>query len=74
MSNYKLYNNLKFRLRNPENLISEIKQIQQERDIKLLLFTDSTFNLDVNWCIEFFTLYKQELDVPFSVNLAVEAC
>ena len=69
----KLYNSSKFRLRSPENIIDEIKQIKENRNIKLLLFADSTFNLDVNWCIDFFTLYKQELDVLFAVNLAVGA-
>ncbi|MFK5969464.1 MAG: radical SAM protein [Candidatus Marithrix sp.] len=70
----KLYNEFKFRLRSPKNVINEVKQILKKRDIKMLMFTDSTFNLDVNWCIDFFALYKKELNVPFTINLAVNAC
>ena len=33
------------------------------------MFVDSTFNLDRGWCLEFFQLYKENLDVKFTINV-----
>jgi radical SAM superfamily enzyme YgiQ (UPF0313 family) len=65
-----IYANSKYRLRSPENIISEVKEIQRSgRNINLLMFVDSTFNLDRGWCLEFFQLYKENLDVKFTINV-----
>jgi len=68
----KLYNCTKFRLRSPENIVEEIKFIQKQGfEIRLLLFVDSTFNLNLKWCEKFFKLYKKEkLNIPFSLNIS----
>jgi radical SAM superfamily enzyme YgiQ (UPF0313 family) len=66
-----LYNNTRFRLRSPESIIAEVKQIQRSGvPISNLIFVDSTINLDLSWCEDFFKKYGQELDVPFSINLS----
>ena len=68
-----LYGTSRFRLRSPENIIEEIKAIQKHKDINLLLFVDSTFNLNAKWCEEFFKKYKEELNVKFSLNFTAGA-
>jgi radical SAM superfamily enzyme YgiQ (UPF0313 family) len=66
-----LYRTARFRLRSPENIIAEVKAIQaQGIEIGLLVFVDSTINLDAAWCVDLFRKYREQLDVRFSVNMA----
>lgn len=65
-----LYETNKFRLRSHENIIAEIKHIESlGRKTNMLFFVDSTFNLDLAWCESFFRKYKEQVKLPFSLNI-----
>lgn len=57
------------RLRSAKNVIEEIKSVEKKRNIKLVMFTDSTFNLDKKWFLEFMDEYRKNVDIPYSCNL-----
>ena len=62
-----MYETNKFYYRYAENIIAEVNHLK-EQGIKsrLLLFVDSTFNLNLKWTVDFFQKYKEHIDIPFS--------
>jgi len=65
-----MYETNKFYYRSAENIIAEVNHLK-EQGIKsrLLLFVDSTFNLNLKWTVDFFQKYKEHIDIPFSCNI-----
>lgn len=57
------------RSRSVKNLIEEIISVRKKRNIKMVMFTDSTFNLDKKWFLEFAREYKNNVNIPYSCNL-----
>jgi len=57
------------RFRSVENVIAEIKQVFKEQPFfNSVLFHDDILFLNKNWARNFVTLFKKELNVPFSCN------
>jgi anaerobic magnesium-protoporphyrin IX monomethyl ester cyclase len=65
-----MYETNKFYYRSAENIIAEVDSLK-EQGIKpnLLLFVDSTFNLNLKWTVDFFQKYKNHINLPFSCNI-----
>ena len=65
-----MYQTNKFYYRSAENIIAEINDLKKQGiDPNLLLFVDSTFNLNLKWTVDFFEKYKNNIDIPFSCNI-----
>jgi len=60
------------RLRSPENIINEIKDLKKKFSLKQITFPDDTFTYNKKWLIEFCNLYKKEIKLPFVCNARVE--
>jgi len=60
------------RVRSPENIINEIKEVNKKEKIKTVFFIDSTFNLNKEWIIDFLQKYKKELNIPFTFNVRAD--
>ncbi len=58
-----------FRLKSIEKCMQEIEEVAKKVDLKLVDFTDSTFNLNKKWLLEFAECYSKRIGLPFSVNL-----
>lgn len=50
-------------------MIEEIKYFKKNYPLKTVHFSDDTFSLDREWLIEFSTIYKKEIGIPFTCNL-----
>jgi radical SAM superfamily enzyme YgiQ (UPF0313 family) len=57
------------RRRSIENVMLELKTIKQEHAPRRFHFWDDTFNLDHKWTAEFCRRYKDEIGLPFLVNV-----
>ena len=68
---YKPYPNF-VRLKSPEYLIKEIKQVLQNYNIKTMHFYDSIFPANKRWLDEFLDLYKRVIKLPFTINLRAD--
>lgn len=57
-----------------ESFIDEIYETKQKGLLKgnLVMFTDSTFNSNKKWFLEFCKQYKERINLPWSCNLRVE--
>jgi anaerobic magnesium-protoporphyrin IX monomethyl ester cyclase len=65
-----MYETNKFYYRSPENIIAEVNALKEQGiQPNLLLFVDSTFNLNLKWTVDFFEKYKKNIDIPFSCNI-----
>jgi radical SAM superfamily enzyme YgiQ (UPF0313 family) len=60
------------RVRSPENIIKEIKEVDKKYKIKTVFFIDSTFNLNKEWIIKFLQEYKKEIKIPFTFNIRAD--
>lgn len=60
------------RVRSPENIIQEIKEVNKNEKIKTVFFIDSTFNLNNDWIIKFLKEYKKEINIPFTFNVRAD--
>ncbi len=54
------------RARSAENIVEELKMAKEKYKINFVDFRDDTFTLNKNWVLKFLSLYKQEIDLPFS--------
>ncbi len=61
-----------FRLRSPQNVVDEIKDAHEKYGIKNVMFTDSTFNLDKRWVIEFCHLFSEQTTILMSCNIRAD--
>ncbi|MBF0384091.1 MAG: B12-binding domain-containing radical SAM protein, partial [Magnetococcales bacterium] len=57
------------RLRDIDLIIKEIKQVATLVDIKQIDFSDSTFNLDKKWTIQFLKSYTEHIQLPFMISI-----
>ena len=65
-----MYSTNKFYYRSAENIIAEVESLKDQGiNPNLLLFVDSTFNLNLKWTVDFFEKYKNNIAVPFSCNI-----
>jgi len=65
-----MYETNKFYYRSAENIIAEVDSLKEQGiDPNLLLFVDSTFNLNLKWTVDFFEKYKKHIEIPFSCNI-----
>lgn len=65
-----MYETNKFYYRSAENIIAEVENLKKQgMNPNLLLFVDSTFNLNLKWTVDFFEKYKNNIDIPFSCNI-----
>ena len=55
-------------LRSVENVIGELLVLKNKYDYKSLFFNDSTLTYDKRWLIPFCERYKEEIDLPFTIN------
>ena len=53
------------RRRSVENVIEELMQVKRERDLRLCLFYDDTFNVDPAWVERFCIAYERQVKIPF---------
>ena len=60
------------RLRSPQNVVDEIKYVNEKYGIKNVMFIDSTFNLDKRWVIEFCNLFAEQTDLPMTCNVRAD--
>ncbi len=59
------------RLRSPERVVEEVRQLRDEYGTRRLLIYDDTFTYDRRWLERFCELYRRELRLPFTVNIRV---
>ena len=53
------------RYRSPQLAIKEIVRIKERFDLKYVFIVDEIFGLDRKWLLEFCTLYKKQVGIPF---------
>ena len=60
------------RRRSPEKAVAEIKDLITRYPTKTIHFSDDSFNLNrKTWVKEFLPLYKKEIGLPFTANIAL---
>ncbi|TYT76294.1 B12-binding domain-containing radical SAM protein [Desulfobotulus mexicanus] len=71
---YKDYGNITFpriRVRNPENVIEELRERKKKYNLKYIRFMDSIFSSSEKWLDTFLALYIKEISLPFFCNIEV---
>lgn len=63
-----------YRARSPLKICDEIDRLRAFCDLKFVHFVDDVFTLDVKWLREFCAIYKQEVGIPFSLNMRLDNC
>lgn len=60
--------------RDPVGFVDELDDMKKKGMLndKLVMFTDSTFNSNKRWFLQFLEEYKKRIDVPFSCNLRLD--
>lgn len=53
------------RLRSVDNLIREIKEVQNKHNFRIVYIQDDTFALNKSWANEFLEKYQKEIRLPF---------
>ncbi len=61
------------RLRSVNNLIREIKDVQNKHNLRMVYIQDDTFALDKNWAEEFLENYQEEVKLPFICLLRADS-
>ncbi|MDO9540986.1 MAG: radical SAM protein [Kiritimatiellia bacterium] len=56
------------RLRSADNLLKEIRHINEKYKIKIITFHDDTFSLNRAWLADFCLKYSREFKIPFRCN------
>lgn len=59
------------RLRSPEKVVKEIKEIKEKYGMKIVKFMDDTFTLNKKWVNEFLDLFKKEVGLPFFCRVRI---
>lgn len=59
------------RLRSPEKVVKEIKDIKEKYGIKIVKFMDDTFTLNKKWVNDFLYLFKKEVGLPFFCRVRI---
>jgi len=54
-----------FYWRSVDNVITELKEVISEKDVKFVYFVDSTFNFSPKWLKDFSDRYRKEIGIPF---------
>ncbi len=62
----------KVRVRDPEEVIREIKEAQKFKDFKSISFEDDIFGLNMKWLKSFKELYMKEVNLPFYALLRLD--
>ncbi len=66
--------NCRIRQRSIDNVIAELKYIKENFQARLILFYDSTFNLNPQWVSRFCDRYiKEKINIPFVCQLRIDA-
>ncbi len=60
------------RRRSPKNVIAELKQVKQDKNLKFIKFEDDLFISSFEWVDEFCSLYEQEIKIPFFCYVRAE--
>ncbi|MEW5758328.1 MAG: radical SAM protein [Candidatus Omnitrophota bacterium] len=61
------------RFRSPLNIIAELKElIKRYRRLRYIIFADSTLNTNNQWLLDFLTVYKNNINLPFTCYLRVD--
>jgi radical SAM superfamily enzyme YgiQ (UPF0313 family) len=60
------------RRRSIENVINELRQIQDSGSLSYVIFLDDTFTINHKWVRDFCTVYPKEIGVSFSLHARVE--
>ena len=60
------------RFRSVDSVIQEVKEVTRKFHSRSVVFADSTFNIHKRWLLEFLQKYKEEIDVPFTVNFRAD--
>lgn len=55
-------------LRSVENVIGELLVLKNKYKYKSIFFNDSTLTYDKRWLIPFCKMYKEEINLPFTIN------
>lgn len=55
-------------LRSVENVIGELLVLKHKYKYKTIFFNDSTLTYDKKWLLKFCKMYKEEIDLPFTIN------
>ncbi|MDI6720817.1 MAG: radical SAM protein [Candidatus Aenigmarchaeota archaeon] len=55
-------------LRSVENVIGELLILKNKYGYKSIFFNDSTLTYDKRWLLAFCKRYKEEIDLPFTIN------
>ncbi|CAG1003952.1 anaerobic magnesium-protoporphyrin IX monomethyl ester cyclase [Methanosarcinales archaeon] len=64
-----LYNKTYYRVLSPQRAIEGIESDASKYKFKEIIFDDDTINLNEEWFLEFFALYKKEFTYPFICNM-----
>ena len=59
------------KLRTPEKAIDEILILKKKYKYKNIFFNDSTLAYNLPWLKKFLKLYKEKINLPYSINLCV---
>jgi anaerobic magnesium-protoporphyrin IX monomethyl ester cyclase len=58
----------RFRLRSVDNVIDEVRWVQEHYPLEFVVFVDDTFVLSKEWLTEFAVKYPQRIGLPFFCN------
>lgn len=53
------------RVKDPDHLIQEIRQVRDSSNMRTIFFADDLFTLNKKWLTEFLPLYRSEIGIPF---------
>lgn len=60
------------RFRSVKSIISEIKDVITNYNVKSIYLNDDVFTINRNYVQEFCMIYKEEINIPFEINTRVE--
>lgn len=63
---------MRYRRRSVDDVLKEIKEIQERQPVKFIVFYDDIFILPTDWLKEFSQKYKKEINIPFRCNLRID--
>jgi radical SAM superfamily enzyme YgiQ (UPF0313 family) len=62
----------KVRIRSPQNVIDEIKYVQNIAPVQIIAFRESIFVYNTKWIKEFGELYRKEIGLPYYCHLRAD--